>query len=106
MQVIRYGQDHWDASRIEAEINQAADWARQRGVPLICNEFGVFRDFSEPQDRSAWIKDVRTSLERHNIGWAMWDYSGNFGVVTQKDGKATLDETTVKALGLNMPASH
>ena len=106
MQVIRYGQDHWDASRIEAEINQAADWAKQRGVPLVCNEFGVFRDFSEPQDRSAWIKDVRTSLERHNIGWAMWDYSGNFGVVTQKDGKATLDETTVKALGLNMPSSH
>ena len=106
MQVIRYGQDHWDASRIEAEINQAADWAKQRGVPLICNEFGVFRDFSEPQDRNAWIKDVRTALERHNIGWAMWDYSGNFGVVTQKDGKATLDEATVRALGLNLPSSH
>ena len=106
MHVIRYGQDHWDASRIEAEINQAADWAKQRGVPLICNEFGVFRDYSEPQDRSAWIKDVRTSLERHNIGWAMWDYSGNFGVVTQKDGKATLDESTVRALGLKMPASQ
>lgn len=106
MQVIRYGQDHWDATRIDAEINQVADWAKQRGVPLICNEFGVFRDFSEPQDRNAWIKDVRTSLERHNIGWAMWDYSGNFGVVTQKDGKATLDEATMRALGLNMPATH
>lgn len=106
MQVIRYGQDHWDASRIEAEISQAADWAKRHGVPLICNEFGVFRDYSEPQDRSAWIKDVRVSLERHNIGWAMWDYSGNFGVVTQKDGKATLDETTVRALGLKMPAGH
>ena len=106
MQVIRYGQDHWDASRVEAEINQAADWAKQHGVPVICNEFGVFRDFSEPPDRNAWIKDVRTSLERHNIGWAMWDYSGNFGVVTQKDGKATLDETTVRALGLNMPSTH
>jgi len=106
MQVIRYGQDHWDASRVEAEINQAADWAKQHGVPVICNEFGVFRDFSEPPDRNAWIKDVRASLERHSIGWAMWDYSGNFGVVTQKDGKATLDETTVRALGLNMPSTH
>ena len=101
--VIRYGQDHWDASRIEAEINQAADWARQNGVPLVCNEFGVFRNFSEPQDRAAWIKDVRTSLEHHNIGWAMWDYSGGFGVVTKKDGKATLDPNTVNALGLRMP---
>ncbi len=100
LDVIRYGQDHWDASRIEAEINQAAQWARQNGVPLICNEFGAFHDVVEPQDRAAWIKDTRTALERHNIGWAMWDYSGSFGVVTKKDGKATLDETTVKALGL------
>ncbi len=103
LQVIRYGQDHWDATRIEAEINQAADWARQRGVPLICNEFGVFRKFADPQDRVTWIKDVRTSLERHNIGWAMWDYSGSFGVVTNRETKAKLDEVTVRALGLKMP---
>jgi endoglucanase len=103
MQVIRYGQDHWDAARIEAEINQTADWAKQHGVPLICNEFGVFRTFSDPQDRSRWLTDVRTSLEHHNIGWAMWDYSGSFGVVTNRDPKAKLDEATVKALGLKMP---
>jgi endoglucanase len=110
MQVIRYGQDHWDAARIEAEINQAADWSKRRGVPLICNEFGVFRDWSDPRDRAAWIKDTRTSLERHNIGWAMWDYSGNFGVATKdptkNDGKATLDETTMRALGMQMPAGQ
>jgi endoglucanase len=104
LQVIRFGQDHWDAPRIEAEINQAADWARQRGVPLICNEFGVYRAFADPQDRVRWIQDVRTSLERHNIGWAMWDYSGSFGVVTNRETKAKLDEVTVRALGLKMPA--
>ena len=26
---------------------------KQRGVPLVCNEFGVFRYFSDPQDRAA-----------------------------------------------------
>jgi len=102
--VIRYGKDHWDASRIEAEINQAAEWASHNGVQLVCNEFGVFRyGGADPQDRAAWITDVRTSLERHNIGWAMWDYSGGFGVVSKKDGKTSLDETTVNALGLKMP---
>ncbi len=105
MYVIRYGQDHWDAARVDAEINQAAEWGKQYGVPLICNEFGVYRTFSDPKDRARWITDVRASLERHNIGWAMWDYSGSFGVVTKKDGKAALDEVTVKALGLNMPAT-
>lgn len=102
LDVIRYGQDHWDASRVEAEINQAADWAKRNGVPLVCNEFGVYRN-ADQQDRARWLTDVRTSLERHQIGWAMWDYSGSFGVVTKKGGKATLDPTTVRALGLNMP---
>ena len=102
LDVIRYGQDHWDASRVEAEINQATGWGKRNGVSLVCNEFGVYRH-ADPQDRIAWIKDVRTALERHGIGWAMWDYSGSFGVVTKKDGKAALDEDTVKALGLRMP---
>ena len=106
MQVIRYGADHWDASHIEAEINQAAEWGKQHNVPLICNEFGVFRYYADPQDRAAWIKDVRTSLERHNIGWTMWDYSGSFGVVTNRETKAKLDEVTVQALGLKMPAGQ
>lgn len=100
LQVVRYGQDHWDAARIEAEINQVADWAKQRNAPLTCDEFGVYREFADPLDRAAWIKDVRTTLERHGIGWAMWDYSGSFGLVTKRDGKATMDEKIVKALGL------
>ncbi|HET6177027.1 MAG TPA: glycoside hydrolase family 5 protein [Candidatus Sulfotelmatobacter sp.] len=103
--VIRYGQDHWGASRIEAEINQAAAWARQRHVPLICNEFGVYRN-ADPADRTAWLKDVHTALERHNIGWTMWDYSGSFGVVTKRDGKPTPDDLTLRALGLNASAGQ
>ena len=102
LDVIRYGQDHWDATRIEAEINQVADWAKQNGVSVVCNEFGVFRH-AQPQDRNAWIRDTRTSLEHHRIGWAMWDYSGSFGVAIRKDGKTTLDPETAGALGLRMP---
>jgi aryl-phospho-beta-D-glucosidase BglC (GH1 family) len=99
--IIRYGEEHWDAARIDAEVSQVAEWAQQHGVPVVCNEFGVFRQ-ADPKDREAWIHDVRTVLERHGIGWAMWDYSGNFGVVTKKDGKTLPDEGTLRALGLNM----
>ncbi|MBZ5686579.1 MAG: glycoside hydrolase family 5 protein [Acidobacteriia bacterium] len=99
LDVIRYGRDHWDASRIESEINQVADWAKQNSVPVVCNEFGVFRH-AQPSDRNAWIRDTRASLEHHGIGWAMWDYSDSFGVAIKKDGKTVLDEETVKALGL------
>jgi endoglucanase len=101
--VIRYGEDHWDAARVDAEISQVAEWARQRGVPVVCNEFGVFRDYADSRDREAWIHDVRAALERHGMGWTMWDYSGNFGVVTKKDGRSVRDERTVRALGLVAP---
>jgi endoglucanase len=100
LQVIRYGRDHWDAARIEAEMKQAAEWAQRRGVPLVCNEFGVYRAYSDPGDRDAWLRDVRTAFERNGIGWTMWDYSGSFGVVTKKDGKAVVDEGALRALGL------
>ena|SRR5580658_1422866 len=102
--VIRYGQDHWDAARIDAEITQVAEWARQHGVPVVCNEFGVYRAYADPRDRQAWIHDVRTALERHGMGWTMWDYSGSFGVVTKKDGRTMPDERTLRALGLNWPS--
>ena len=100
LRVIRYGQEHWDAARMESEMKQAAAWANRRGVPLVCNEFGVYRDFTDPQDRAAWIHDARVALEHNNIGWTMWDYSGSFGVVTKKEGKAVADESVLRALGL------
>ena len=100
LQVIRYGRDHWDAARIESEMKQAGEWARRRGVPLVCNEFGVYREYSDPEDRAAWLRDVRTALDRNGIGWTMWDYSGSFGVVTKKDGKAVADEGALRALGM------
>lgn len=106
LSVIRYGQDHWDAARIEAEINQADDWARSRNVPLICNEFGVYRNYADAKSRAAWITDVREALERHNIGWAMWDYSGSFGVVTKQNAQTVSDANVIRALGLNVPASR
>jgi len=103
--VIRYGQDHWDAARIDAEIAQVGEWARQRRVPVVCNEFGVYREFADPQDREAWIHDVRVALERHGMGWTMWDYSGSFAVVKKKDGRNVPDEITLRALGLNQTAA-
>lgn len=100
LSVIRYGYDHWNAARIEGEIAQVADWARQRKVLVVCNEFGVYREYADPQDRAAWISDLRTALERHGIGWTMWDYSGGFGVVTKTNGQPVPDEVTLRALGL------
>jgi hypothetical protein len=102
-EVLRYGLDRWNASRIDAEIGEAAAWAKKWNVPLTCNEFGVYRKTANPEDRARWLSDVRTALEKNGIGWTMWDYAGGFGVVERNNGTTTIDEMTVKALGLKMP---
>ncbi len=100
-QLENYFLDGWDAHHIRLLIDEAAAWGREKNVPLICNEFGAYREYSDPNSRANWIHDVRTALEADGIGWAMWDYRGGFGVVTKEDGKpAQVDDLVVKALGL------
>jgi aryl-phospho-beta-D-glucosidase BglC (GH1 family) len=96
-----YWLDGWNGHRIRLMIDEAAAWARDNHVPLICNEFGAFREHTDPVSRANWIHDVRTALEADGLGWAMWDYRGGFGVVTKQDGQpAQVDDAVVKALGL------
>ncbi len=100
-QLENYWLDHWDAHRIRLLIDEAAAWAHQNNVPLICNEFGAYREHADPASRMNWIRDVRTALEADNIGWTMWDYRGGFGVVYKQDGQpANVDDKVVEALGL------
>jgi endoglucanase len=95
-----YASGGWDEASIAARIGFAAAWARERNVPLICNEFGAFRDTAEPASRARWIHDVRSALEENHIGWAMWDYRGNFGLVHREGGEITPDPAILKSLGL------
>ncbi len=96
-----YWLDHWDAHRIRLMIDEAAEWGHDNDVPLICNEFGAYREVTAPASRLAWLRDVRTALEADGIGWAMWDYHNGFGVaVKDANGKSVVDPDTVQALGL------
>jgi len=96
-----YWLDGWNGRRIKLEIDAAAAWGKDNGVPLLCNEFGAFREHSDPASRMAWIRDIRTALEADGIGWTMWDYRGGFGVVWKENGQPTkVDQQVVEALGL------
>ncbi len=99
--LFQYASAGWNKESITARIGFAAAWARERNVPLITNEFGAFRDTVDPASRARWIHDVRSALEANGIGWAMWDYRGNFGVVQRTDAEITPDPAILSALGLN-----
>lgn len=98
--LLQYGEDHWGPDRVAGDIGFAGDWARQRNVPLICDEFGVYRNFSNPDDRGRWLTAVRTAFEKNHIGWTMWDYQGGFGAVYKENGTLRNDDVALRALGL------
>jgi endoglucanase len=103
LEIVRYGLENWNDVRIDAEIAQVDAWAKHWNVPVICNEFGVYRKYADPKDRAAWITDVRKALDTHGIGWTMWDYGSSFSLVTRENGGAKPDEAILRALGLTMP---
>ena len=98
--LLRYGEENWNAQRIDRELAAAAAWAAKHHVYVTCNEFGAFRKVVKPADRVAWLQDMRKALEKHGIGWTMWDYGGGFSVVNKTNGQAQADPDVVKALGL------
>ena len=98
--LLRYGEDNWNAGRIDRELGLAAEWAAKHHVYITCNEFGAFRKVSKTTDRLAWLHDMRMALEKHGIGWTMWDYAGGFAVVNKSNGQAQKEPELLKALGL------
>jgi endoglucanase len=94
------GSRAWIADRLAL----AFDWGSVHGVPLTCNEFGVYTLVAPPDSRDRWIRDVRELCQAHGVGWAMWDYAGGFRVaVTDAQGRRSLDPECLKALGLASP---
>lgn len=96
-----YWLDGWNAHRIQMLVDEAATWGKTNHVPLICNEFGAFRNHMDEASRDAWLHDVRDALEKDEIGWNVWCYLGGFGIATKEAGQPPEPQlATIQALGL------
>lgn len=104
-EVRTYGEERWDINRIDERIQQAVDWSESHGgLRLMCNEFGVYNFASAAEDRAQWLYDVRTTFEKYNISWALWNYKGQGFNLVHSEGKTLVaDVLMVEALGLQIP---
>jgi endoglucanase len=97
---VQYGKERWGAAKIEEGVVRAASWGREHGVRVYCSEFGVMRHV-KPEHRHAWLKDMVGILEKHGIGWAIWEYAGGFGIVVGRPGAREPDLDSLRALGMS-----
>jgi endoglucanase len=57
--------------------------AARAGVGVHCGECGCFNKTPHPVVLS-WLDEVLDILTRHNIGYALWEFRGSFGILDSK----------------------
>jgi hypothetical protein len=107
MRNVHYPASPQQARHVERRIAAAADWARRHNVPVWAGEFGAYPAYAPKNDRLHWLFDVRTALERHGIGWAVWSYDESLGLdrVRDETGAPRVDWDSAAALGLRTPGA-
>jgi endoglucanase len=94
-------------SIVTAEIDRAAAWADEHGIPrdrLFLGEFGALHSIdsrSMPRDwYLAYIADKRAAAEAAGMSWAVLSYTGGMGIADDTVPDRRLDPNTCSALGL------
>ena len=101
--VTQYISENWQAKRIQEEIAAAKYWASQRGVLLVCTEFGALRVGPDAKSRQKWLTDTRYAFERNAIGWTVWDYADVFGIATATNGRVIPGDQAIVPLDPSNP---
>jgi endoglucanase len=75
----RQGEETWDRSRLEREF---APWLEliERGVGVHAGEGGVYNKTPHAV-ALGWLRDTLEMLKGHNVGYALWNLRGPFGVL-------------------------
>ncbi len=102
-EIQQYGEERWNAERIDADIKKAAEWGERFNVRITCNEFGAYNRRAAEPDRVRWTNDLRIACEKYGIGWTIWDIAGSFGALRREDGRLTISPSMANALGLKSP---
>ncbi|MFO7901728.1 MAG: glycoside hydrolase family 5 protein [Planctomycetota bacterium] len=79
----RQGTAHnWDRQRLEALYKPWFELAR-RGIGVHCGECGCYNKTPHSVFLS-WFRDVLEILTEQNVGYALWNFRGSFGVLDSK----------------------
>lgn len=71
--------EHWDRAKLETHYQKWADLA-DLGVGVHCGEGGAFNK-TPHSVVLAWFRDVLEILTALNIGYALWNFRGSFGII-------------------------
>jgi len=73
----------WDRERLELHYGAWAALAQNFGMGVHCGEGGCYS--KTPHDVTLrWMEDVLDVLKSYNIGYALWNFKGPFGILNSE----------------------
>lgn len=66
-----------ERAAIDADFNQAQDWAKQHHRPIFLGEFGAY-DKGDMASRVRWTDCVARAAEKCGWSWAYWQFDSDF----------------------------
>lgn len=64
---------------LREQLDAAARWSQQSGIPLVMGEFGSIRQ-AQAGSRQRWTAFVAREAEKRGLGWIYWDWCGEFRI--------------------------
>jgi endoglucanase len=89
-----------------APLDKAVEFANKRNASLMCNEFGVYMKYAQPQERVNWYRIKCGWMAERNIIRVSWDYTQEFGVFNSTNETRfpeDLNAPLVEAMGFKVP---
>ena len=70
----------WNREKLDKMFGMYAALSQNFNVGVHCGEMGCYKNTPHAIALN-WLKDTLDSLKGFNIGWAMWNFRGEFGVL-------------------------
>ncbi|MDI9499026.1 MAG: cellulase family glycosylhydrolase [Bacillota bacterium] len=91
----------WDRGRLFAFYRDWAELAAATGTGVHCGEGGCYRH-TPHEAVLAWLEDWLDALSVYNIGYALWNFRGPFGILDSERGDVRYEDWNGERLDRRM----
>ena len=89
-------------------LDDAVKFANKRGLPLMCNEYGVSMEYADKEERVNWYRMMAKWMDERGIIRLSHDYKERFGIFNTPSLSANFPEDVnvelIEAMGYKMPS--
>ena len=90
----------YNAQVLDSILKPAIEKAKALNLPLYCGEFGCLPTVDRGM-RLQYYRDITSVFRKNNMGYAAWDYKGDFAIVPydrEKDTDLDTDKELISIL--------